>query len=104
MSTHEYAFDVKLAAVVRVTARSETDARRKLHGIDAVDLAATPADGLRITEASVDDCDPYLFEVDGRTRCRRRGWWTPRWVNLDEEPDQGPSTTDGPDTPAGSDV
>lgn len=76
MTLHEYAFDVKLAAVVRVQAKDEHAARGMLAAVlDCVDLSDATIAGLnsrsemRITEASVyqDDSDgPALFEVDGK--------------------------------------
>jgi hypothetical protein len=61
----EYAFDVKLQAVVRVFADSEPEARKKLDGLQTVNVDVNE-DGCHITEASVDDCSPDLFEIDGR--------------------------------------
>ena len=61
----EYAFDVKLAAVVRVFAGSEEEALGKLGRIQSVDIDVAD-DDYHITEASVDDSNPSLFEVDGR--------------------------------------
>lgn len=68
----EFAYDIKLAAVVRVKARSSSEAKAFLAtALDCVDLKFTfdakDCRG-RITEASlsVDDGEyPYLFEVDG---------------------------------------
>ena len=69
--THEYAFDVKLAATVRFRAASEAQALKILANTlgflecEAVDQFWP--DGLPVRfEASIDDCDPYLFELDGR--------------------------------------
>lgn len=64
---HEYAFDVKLAAVVRVKARSQQAAlsllRRKL---DCETPPEAEAAGVRITEISIDDeAGPHCFEIDG---------------------------------------
>lgn len=73
MKTHEYAFDIKLAAVVRVKAASEKKARAYvLKYLDCVDLSngekvAVKGDVV-VTEASAemdDVCGPFLFEVDG---------------------------------------
>ncbi len=61
----EYAFDVKLASVIRIFADSETEARKKLDSIQSVDINVAD-DDYHITEASVDDCNPSLFEIDGR--------------------------------------
>lgn len=63
--THEYAFDVKLQAVVRVTAQSEVEARKALEGLQTLDIDLAD-DHYHITQASVDDCAPCLFEVDGQ--------------------------------------
>jgi hypothetical protein len=71
--THEYAFDVKLYAVVRIRAASRKIAERVLE--EALDCASLNVileheEGKAlITEASthVDDVEfPYLFEYDGR--------------------------------------
>lgn len=64
----EYAFDVKLAAVIRIKAASEIEARQTLK--DVFDCASfnVDVDGTFITEASldIDDADgPHLFEVGG---------------------------------------
>jgi hypothetical protein len=62
----EYAFDVKLAAVVRIQCPTEKEARARLKQIDCcshMDPEANP----RVTEYSMDDCSPHLFEVDGET-------------------------------------
>jgi len=62
---HEYAFDVTMDTVVRVTATSEEEARRKVLSIEAIDLNVV-GDGFHITEASVDpSLETHLFEVDG---------------------------------------
>ncbi len=72
MSKHEYAFDVKLFAVVRVEADSLARAKRAI--VKALDCASfnvsfEHAQGaVRVTEASVDIDEsggPDLFEVDG---------------------------------------
>jgi hypothetical protein len=69
---HEYAFDVKLFAVVRVIADNEQVARETISKIlDCADLGITfkSSDAtLKLTEASAyvdDETGPYLFEVDG---------------------------------------
>lgn len=76
---HEYAFDVKLFAVVRVNAPNEKAARMGLGKVlDCMDLSEATIDGIndvienvRITEASLapdDDVYPQgaeLTEVDG---------------------------------------
>jgi hypothetical protein len=72
MTTHEFAFDVTLSAVVRVTADTEEAARRSLvRTLDATALNVDLYDEyvrIRITEASVwfDGSNyPVLFEADG---------------------------------------
>lgn len=69
---HEYAFDVKLFAVVRVKAGSETEARELLERvIDACDVAEIEAHPIKLTEFSLaadDSVYPQgaeLFEIDG---------------------------------------
>lgn len=73
IDTHEYAFDVKMYAVVRIRAKSRKVAEKVLQ--EAVDCATLNVtleheEGTAlITEASVyvDDIEfPYLFEFDGR--------------------------------------
>lgn len=68
----EFAFDVKLNAIVRVTAATEDDARRAMDDVlDAVTPLPDFIDGynsvgwVRITEFSISDCGAVLFEVDG---------------------------------------
>jgi len=79
--SHEYAFDVKLFAVVRVEAANEAAARKALTKVlDCMDLSDATIDGMnsvlgdvKITEASLDSDDsvyPHgaeLFEVDGES-------------------------------------
>ena len=60
----EYAFDVKLAAVVRIQAPTEDEAEARLKQIDCA-THMNPDANPRVTEYSMDDCSPYLFEVDG---------------------------------------
>lgn len=74
MIQHEYAFDVKLFAVIRVLADSKKNAIKILDELfDAASLNVTLKDheaALKITEASlhVDDVEyPYLFEIDGKS-------------------------------------
>ena len=62
---HEYAFDVKLAAVVRVKASSPRRAVDIIQGLKAIDLDWRWGETVHITEASVDDCSPELLEIDG---------------------------------------
>lgn len=61
---HEYAFDVKVLTVVRVTAESERSAREKLTLLDSTDFGSAPRLTLRFTEATIDGTAD-LFEVDG---------------------------------------
>ena len=68
----EYAFDVKLAAVVRLNASSEQQARSILERVlDCIDYSRETLDDFsdaRLTEVSicVDDANgPMLFEIDG---------------------------------------
>ena len=69
----EYAFDVKLVAVVRLNAKTERGAREQLSM--ALDCVAGPSvDGANVTAFSleVDDINgPCLFEVDGEDVPRR---------------------------------
>jgi len=63
----EFAFDIVLNAVVRVHANTESEARKKLERLDAVDLNRRFED-LQITEASLREDGEYgvvLFEIDG---------------------------------------
>jgi len=70
---HEYAFDVKLAAVVRVTAHNQAEALRIVQNeIDTISLdiiGQTSNGSYHLTEASVDDTSPSLIEVDGKEVC-----------------------------------
>jgi len=59
----EYAFDIKLFAVVRVEADSLADARRRVQDLQAIEIGYD-ADGVHITEGSTDG-EPDLFEIDG---------------------------------------
>lgn len=64
---HEYAFDVKLWAAVRIKAESEKEARRILSShLDCVEvnLGALPNGDPLLAEASSEG-DADLFEVDG---------------------------------------
>ena len=70
---HEYAFDVKLAAVVRVSAKDRDTAEAVLSDcLDCADfnVSITGKHGdAKVTEASieVDDVEyPRLFEFDGK--------------------------------------
>ena len=69
MKLHEYAFDVKLFAAIRVKAVSEAEARAILQDVvDCIDCNAGEwPDGSPIVfEASVDDAEGgHLFEIDG---------------------------------------
>jgi len=73
VTEHEYAFDVKLFAVVRVKAPSEANARNLLTTfLDAAtideEVGVWGDSGVTITEASLstDDDEPLLFEIDGK--------------------------------------
>jgi hypothetical protein len=68
----EYAFDVKMFAVVRIAAETRKKAEAILgEALDCADLNVTARCTLgepKVTEASVhidDEGYPYLFEVDG---------------------------------------
>jgi len=75
MKTREYAFDVKLFAVCRVTASSEALAREAMNDVlQACDVSEYFLDGYNdgrtdvvVTEFSIneDDSAPVLFEIDG---------------------------------------
>jgi hypothetical protein len=69
MTTHEYLFDVKLFASIRVRAESEDQARRMMREhIDAADanLGAWPNGDPILCEVSLDEPDnDALIEVDG---------------------------------------
>lgn len=61
----EYAFDVKLWAMARVTATSEQDARDKLANYaDCLDIGFVSPDGVKFTEASSEGSFD-LIEIDG---------------------------------------
>lgn len=69
----EYAFDIKMAVVARVQAEDEDKARALLEtllsGINVdyrVRSYGAYKGEIQLTEASLDDCDPHLFEVDGK--------------------------------------
>lgn len=62
---HEYAFDVMLKAVVRVRAESVEVARNDLDFVDCVYVDKAVGTVI-ITEVSLADNDPRLFEVDGK--------------------------------------
>lgn len=67
--THEYAFDVTLAACVRLKAANIAEARKMLREtLDCLDVARhTLPTGFTIGEASIVDepGEEILFEVDG---------------------------------------
>ena len=64
----EYAFDIKLWAVCRVEAESESAARKlMLDHVQCLDISYD-RDGVKLTEASIEDDSgkaSELFEVDG---------------------------------------
>ena len=64
---HEYAFDVKLFAVVRIKAKSEESARTLLNEALSCANIDWKENNVNITEASLttDDGEPLLFEIDG---------------------------------------
>lgn len=71
-TSHEYAFDVKLYAVVRVRAKSECEGREAvLSFLDAADITSvveSHAGRPHVAEASIyvdDETGPYLLEIDG---------------------------------------
>jgi len=68
--THEYAYEVKLAATVRVKAGTKAEALRKIQGLSWIDFKGEWADAKcgdsTIANACVDDCSPTLVEVDGK--------------------------------------
>lgn len=75
MTTGEYAFDVDLVAVIRVSAASEAEAREAMeavvNGMEPT-KAWTEAPNLAkvsVTEISLAPCEePYpIFQLDGRT-------------------------------------
>jgi len=60
----EYAFDVKLWTVARVTAENEKEARKKLAEVaDCIDVGFDK-DGVKLTEASSEG-EFDLIEIDG---------------------------------------
>jgi hypothetical protein len=60
----EYAFDVKLWTVARITANTEQEARKKLHEyVDCIDIGFNE-NGVELTEASAEG-DADLIEIDG---------------------------------------
>jgi hypothetical protein len=73
MNKHEYAFDIKMFAVVRVQADNEEKARSALErALDCADLMVRLSDvdgDMLLTEASMhldDELGPSLFEIDGQ--------------------------------------
>jgi hypothetical protein len=68
VTMHEYLFDVKLFAAVRVKANSEEEARRLIAtNIDAssANLGAWPNGDPILAEVSLDDGPEDLIEIDG---------------------------------------
>ncbi len=69
---HEYAFDIKMFAVVKIKAANQKQAEVALkRALDCASLQTPipdPAETELVTEASIyldDEEFPYLFEVDG---------------------------------------
>lgn len=65
---HEYAFDVKLCAAIRIRANSQAEALATLHDcVDTMDCngGMWPNGAPILFEASIDDCSPLCFEIDG---------------------------------------
>lgn len=64
---HEYAFDIKLLAAIRVRANSEAEARAKLR--DALQCADSnfgqTSDGQTLTAEATIDGELDLYEIDG---------------------------------------
>jgi hypothetical protein len=70
MKTHEYAFDVKLFATIRVTAESEEQARQMIREhVDCADanFGSWPNGEPILAEATVDDDELPCFEIDGES-------------------------------------
>ena len=61
----EYAFDVRLQSVVRVKAEDEDEARKIVRDMMEMDVMYEVGTAT-ITEVSVDDPNPHLFELDGK--------------------------------------
>lgn len=69
MSAREYAFDVKLFAIVRVKAASANEARATLRvTMDYIncDAGEWPDGSPIVFEASMDDGEDCLIEIDGK--------------------------------------
>lgn len=65
MADKEFAFDITLLAVARVTAANEKQARAKLDKIVNCIEIGFDQGGVKLTEASQDqDVKPLLFEID----------------------------------------
>jgi hypothetical protein len=64
----EYAFDIKLWAVARITANSEAEARKLLSTINCIDLDYNDRFAVVLSEASIEDDggESELFEIDGK--------------------------------------
>ena len=67
MTEHEYAFEVKLWAVVRVKAQNEEQARTSLEDLVDRIVVPGPLDSPSVAELtlSTGGDDVFLFEVDG---------------------------------------
>ncbi len=59
----EYAFDVKLKAVIRVEAQSIKDAKQIIMELDSVSPEELPYYDARLTEFSVHRCESLPFEI-----------------------------------------
>ena len=69
---HEYAFDVKLFAAIRVKATSLKKARDLLREhvtCASANFGAWPSGEPIVAEASVDDDELPCFEIDGEPTC-----------------------------------
>lgn len=68
MEQHEYLFDIKLFASLRVKAESVVEARKLLASVldcAEVNCGEWPDGSPIVGEASLDDDDPDLIEIDG---------------------------------------
>lgn len=66
--THEYLFDVKLFASIRITAENETEARKQLQALlDCADVAVSDPDDndQTLTFECSQDGEADLMQIDG---------------------------------------